>query len=163
VLAGVDEHAPLDGGGGGGGGGGGASDASIARLGRLEPERLRDVYKACDVLVVPSIQTRTFREPWGLVVNEAMNQGLAVIASDSVGAAAGGLVRDGVNGVVVPAGDPIALAGAIGRLASDADLRRRLGAAGAHDVLAFNYGAWAEGFSQALASVGVSAAIGSVE
>ena len=100
VLAGVDEQPALD------GDGGEASDAPIARLGALEPQRLREVYAASDVLVVPSIQTRTFREPWGLVVNEAMNQGLAVIASDSVGAAAGGLVRDGVNGVVVPAGDP---------------------------------------------------------
>ncbi len=101
VLAGADQHRALD------GNAGEASDAPIARLGPLEPERLRDVYAACDVLVVPSIQTRTFREPWGLVVNEAMNQGLAVIASDSVGAAAGGLVRDGINGLVVPAGDPM--------------------------------------------------------
>ena len=54
--------------------------------------------------------TRTFREPWGLVVNEAMNRGLAVIATDAVGAAAGGLVRDGSNGLVVPAGDSAALA-----------------------------------------------------
>ena len=43
---------------------------------------------------MPSIATPTFREPWGLVVNEAMNRGLAVIASDAVGAAAGGLVAD---------------------------------------------------------------------
>jgi glycosyltransferase involved in cell wall biosynthesis len=157
VLVGTGEHPALD------GDAGEASDAPIARLGPLEPERLREVYAACDVLVVPSIQTRTFREPWGLVVNEAMNQGLAVIASDSVGAAAGGLVRDGVNGVVVPSDDPMALASAIVRLAQDADLRQRLGAAGAHDVLAFNYGTWAEGFSRALASVGVSAPIGSVE
>ena len=62
---------------------------------RLAPEALRDVYAACDVLVLPSIATRTFREPWGLVVNEAMNRRLPVIASDAVGAAAGGLVQDG--------------------------------------------------------------------
>ena len=157
VLAGVGEDMAL------GGNGSEASDSPIVRLGPFEPAGLRDVYAACDVLVVPSVQTRTFREPWGLVVNEAMNQGLAVIASDAVGAAAGGLVRDGVNGVVVPAGDPIALARAIERLARDADLRTRLGAAGARDVLAFNYSSWAAGFSRALSSVGVSALIGSVE
>ncbi len=157
VLAGVGEHMALD------GEGSEASGSPIVRLGPLEPARLRDVYAACDVLVVPSVQTRTFREPWGLVVNEAMNQGLAVIASDAVGAAAGGLVREDVNGVVVPAGDPIALARTIERLARDADLRTRLGAAGARDVLAFNYSSWAEGFSRALSSVGVSAAVGSVE
>ncbi len=77
----------------------------------VPPVELRNLYAACDVLVLPSIPTRTFREPWGLVVNEAMNRGLAVIASDAVGAAAGGLVRDGRNGLVVPAGDPAALAG----------------------------------------------------
>jgi hypothetical protein len=30
------------------------------------------------------------KKPWGLVVNEAMNQGLSVIATEAVGAAAGG-------------------------------------------------------------------------
>jgi glycosyltransferase involved in cell wall biosynthesis len=117
---------------------------------------LRDIYAASDVLVVPSIATRTFREPWGLVVNEAMDRGLAVIATDAVGAAAGGLVRDGRNGLIVPADDPTALAGAIARLAGDGALRRRLATNGAQDVRAYSHQAWAEGFSDALSSVGVS-------
>lgn len=133
-------------------------DAPIVCLDPLDPERLRDVYAACDVLVVPSVPTRTFREPWGLVVNEAMNRGLAVIATDAVGAAAGGLVRDGENGLIVPAGEESALAAAIARLAGDAPLRRRLGEAGRGDVLAYSQDAWAQGFSRALASVGVSRA-----
>jgi glycosyltransferase involved in cell wall biosynthesis len=133
-----------------------APGAPIVCLDPLEPERLRDVYAACDVLVVPSVPTRTFREPWGLVVNEAMNQGLAVIATDAVGAAAGGLVRDGVNGLIVPAGDERALAGAITRRAADPKLRGRMGDAGSADVLAYSHDAWAAGFSRALASVGVS-------
>jgi len=135
------------------------ADASAARTVCLDPlpaRELRDVYAACDVLVVPSVPTRTFREPWGLVVNEAMDRGLAVIATDAVGAAAGGLVRDGANGLVVPATDVRALAGAIARLADDAALRRRLGDAGAHDVGAFSHEAWAEGFSRALATLGLS-------
>jgi glycosyltransferase involved in cell wall biosynthesis len=122
----------------------------------VPPLELRNLYAACDVLVVPSIPTRTFREPWGLVVNEAMNRGLPVIATDAVGAAAGGLVRDGRNGVVVPAGDSNALAGAIRRLGADPALRARLGEAGAQDVRAFTYDAWAEGFSRALATLGVA-------
>ncbi len=117
---------------------------------------LRDFYAAADALVVPSIPTRTFREPWGLVVNEAMNRGLPVIASDAVGAAAGGLVRDGRNGIVVPAGDATALAAALRKLAANADLRRRLGAQGAEDVAAYTFSAWADGFSRALASLGLS-------
>jgi glycosyltransferase involved in cell wall biosynthesis len=117
---------------------------------------LRDFYAAADVLVVPSIATRTFREPWGLVVNEAMNQGVAVIASDAVGAAAGGLVRDGHNGVIVPAGEPIALAAAMRRLAGEVAMRTRMGAAGKLDVAAYNFEAWAGGFSAALHSLGLS-------
>jgi glycosyltransferase involved in cell wall biosynthesis len=85
-----------------------------------------------------------------------MNRGLPVIATDAVGAAAGGLVRDGHNGLVVPAGDGAALAGALERLAGDAQLRRRLGKAGAEDVRAFNHDAWASGFSEALATLGLS-------
>jgi glycosyltransferase involved in cell wall biosynthesis len=122
----------------------------------VAPVELRDLYAAADVLVLPSIPTRTFREPWGLVANEAMNRGLPVIASDAVGAAAGGLVRDGVNGLVVPAGDSAALAAAIARLAADAPLRATLGASGAQDVRAFSHEAWAHGFSEALHSLGLS-------
>jgi glycosyltransferase involved in cell wall biosynthesis len=125
----------------------------------LEPVsamQMRNFYAASDVVVLPSICTRSFREPWGLVVNEAMNRQLPVLVSDAVGAATGGLARDERNGLVVPAKDPLALAGAIRRLAEDPALRERLGAAGANDVRAYNYAAWASGFSAALASVGVS-------
>lgn len=132
------------------------------RLGTVDAAELRNVYAASDVLVAPSIATRTFREPWGLVTNEAMNRGLPVIASDAVGAAAGGLVRDGRNGVVVAAGDPLALADAIRRLAGDAKLRSAMGSAGAEDVLAYSHEAWALGFSRALATLGLSAGVDSV-
>jgi glycosyltransferase involved in cell wall biosynthesis len=118
--------------------------------------QLRNFYAAADVLVVPSIPLRTFREPWGLVINEAMNQGLPVIASDAVGAVAGGLVRDGQNGLVVPAGDSAALASALRRLSSDARLRAALGRAGARDVIAYSHDAWARGFGAALDSLGLS-------
>ncbi len=136
--------------------GAGASGPRTVALGRLERGSLRDVYAASEVLVVPSIATRRFREPWGLVVNEAMNRRLAVIASDAVGAAAGGLVRDGENGLIVPAGRARALAAAIGRLAGDPQLRERMGVIGAEDVRAYTYEAWAEGFSAALATLGLA-------
>jgi glycosyltransferase involved in cell wall biosynthesis len=131
-------------------------DGAMLGLGTLEPAELRSVYAACDVLVLPSIATRAFREPWGLVINEAMNRGLPVIASDAVGAAAGGLVRDELNGLVFPAGDSCALARAMVRLAEDRALRERLGSRGAQDVRAYTYDAWAAGFSGALASLGLS-------
>jgi glycosyltransferase involved in cell wall biosynthesis len=137
-------------------GGAPAEGPRSVSLGRLDRERLRDVYASCQVLVIPSIATRTFREPWGLVVNEAMNQGLAVIASDAVGAAAGGLVRHGENGLIVPAGDANALGAAIEQLAGDAQLRGELGVRGKQDVQAYNSEAWAEGFSAALATLGLA-------
>ena len=80
--------------------------AGAAHLeGPLPPERLRNFYAGSDVVVVPSIPTRDFLEPWGLVVNEAFDQGVPVIATDAVGAAAGGLVQHERTGLVVPAGD----------------------------------------------------------
>jgi glycosyltransferase involved in cell wall biosynthesis len=135
---------------------GGAVRADVAWLDPVSPRQMRELYAAADVLVVPSIPTRTFREPWGLVVNEAMNRQLPVIASDAVGAAAGGLVRDGHNGLIVPARDARALASAMRRLASDAPLRATLSAAGARDVLEYSHDAWAGGFSAALAGLSLS-------
>lgn len=136
--------------------GGAKAPPGALQLGALAPEQLRDLYAACKVLVVPSVATRRFREPWGLVVNEAMNRKLAVIASDAVGAAAGGLVRDGENGLIVSAGDPAALAGAITRLAEDPQLREQMGVTGSEDVRAYSHEAWAGGFSAALATLGLA-------
>ena len=135
-------------------GGGPLPDGAVA-VGRLDAAALRNFYGLADVLVVSSIPTRGFLEPWGLVVNEAMNQATAIISTDAVGAAAGGLVRDERNGLVVAAGDRDALAGALVRLAGDLPLCARLGRAGSRDVRAFDHRAWADGFAAALRSVGV--------
>src|SRR5207248_2427309 len=48
-------------------------------------------YALAEVLVLPSITVPTGKELWGLVVNKAFNQGVPVVATDAVGAAAGGL------------------------------------------------------------------------
>ena len=88
---------------------------------------LRNLYAGSDVVVVPSVPTRDFLEPWGLVVNEAFHQGVPVIATDAVGAAAGGLVQHERTGLVVPAGDAEALRSALHRLHDDPALRARAG------------------------------------
>ena len=124
----------------------------ILALGQVDPGQLRNIYAAADVLVVPSVPTRAFREPWALVVNEAMSQGTAVIATDAVGAAAGGLVRDQDTGLVVQAGDARALAAAIERLRGDCALRARLAAGGAAEVARYTPEAWAGAVCAALAS-----------
>ena len=116
------------------------------------PEQLRNLYAGSDVLVVPSLPTRDFLEPWGLVVNEAFHQGVPVIATDAVGAAAGGLVRHEHTGLIVPAGDVRALRAAIHRLHDDADLRHRLGENARHAVAEYTFDAWAQGMSRALAA-----------
>ncbi|MGN6187678.1 MAG: glycosyltransferase [Conexibacter sp.] len=61
-------------------------------LGPLARERLPIAYAAADALVLPSIPTPRFREPWGLVCNEALHQGTPVVATTAVGAVAGGHV-----------------------------------------------------------------------
>jgi glycosyltransferase involved in cell wall biosynthesis len=127
-------------------------DAGVHAPGPLGPAELRNFYAGAGVLAVPSIPSRRFVEPWGLVVNEAMNQRCAVIATDAVGAAAGGLVRHERTGLVVPACDPQALARAIRRLHDDERLRAQLGAEGFEAVRAYSYAEWAEGFSAALAA-----------
>jgi glycosyltransferase involved in cell wall biosynthesis len=95
--------------------------------GYVQPDRIHQYYALASMLVLPSVTTPAGKEPWGLVVNEAFNYGIPVIASDAVGAAAGGLLRDGVNGLVVPERDAVSLAGAIQLLAKDEALRSTLG------------------------------------
>jgi glycosyltransferase involved in cell wall biosynthesis len=126
----------------------------VEALGFVPRDHLPSLYAAADVLVLPSIRTETFLEPWGLVVNEAMHQGTPAIVSDAVGAAAGGLVQDGRNGLVAPQGDAEALAARIRSLALNPGLRAGLGAAAREDVGAFTYPAWVSGMRQALSAVG---------
>ena len=132
-------------------------DATLVRAADASPEQLRNFYAGSDVLVVPSVPTRDFLEPWGLVVNEAFDQGVPVIASTAVGAVAGGLVRHERTGLVVPPGDTYALAAALRRLHGDPDLRARLGADGRAAVAAgHSHAAWAQGMSRALQAAGAS-------
>ena len=82
-------------------------------VGYVSPEEALTYYATADLFVLPSITMPTGKEPWGLVINEAMNQGLPVIATEAVGAAAGGLVQAGVNGFIVPERDSEAIAQAM--------------------------------------------------
>jgi glycosyltransferase involved in cell wall biosynthesis len=127
---------------------------AVMPAGPADAPTLRNFYAGSDVVVLPSIPTRDFREPWGLVANEAFNQGVPVIATDAVGAAAGGLVRHERTGIVVPAGDAEALAAALRRLHDDDALRTRLGAAAREAVSAHTHEAWAAGMSRALEAAG---------
>jgi glycosyltransferase involved in cell wall biosynthesis len=128
----------------------------VRGLGYVPESELPALYAGADVLVLPSARTATFLEPWGLVVNEAMLQSTPVIVSDAVGALAGGLVRDGRNGLSFPAGDAEALAARLTTLAAAPAMRAEMGRAAARDAAAYTPSAWADGVTNALnaASVG---------
>jgi len=84
---------------------------------------VEDAAAACadfDVHVVPSRA-----EPFGLSTLEGMAHGHAVLATDAGGTPE--LVRHGVEGLLVPPGDPRALAAGLARLLDDPRLRARLG------------------------------------
>jgi glycosyltransferase involved in cell wall biosynthesis len=124
----------------------------VSFIGRVTQTELPALLQASDVFVLPSVSTPTFREPWGLVVNEAMNSGLPVVATDAVGAAAGGLIVPEETGHVVPQRDVRALAAAIEDLVNDPARRRRMGEAGKERVRGWNYDAAADAFEQALSN-----------
>jgi glycosyltransferase involved in cell wall biosynthesis len=127
-------------------------DKRIEPVGYCAQSDLPDEYAAARCVVLSSVRTRAGREPWGLVVNEAMHAGKPVIATDSVGAAAGGLVVDGQNGYVVPERNASALATALDRVLHDEDLASRLGAQASTSVKRFTFEAMADAFEQACAS-----------
>ena len=133
-----------------------SAGAGVSVRGPLAATDLPSLYAAAAALVLPSVRTRTFLEPWGLVTNEAMHQGTAVVASDAVGAVAGGLVRDGRNGLVFPAGDVDALATRLTTLARNAELRSALGQAARADAAPYTPDAWVDGMRQALAAAGAA-------
>jgi glycosyltransferase involved in cell wall biosynthesis len=90
-------------------------------LGFVNQSGLPAVYRAADVLVLPSEH-----EPFGLVVNEAFACGVPAIVSSACGSA-GDLVREGITGYVVGVGDVTTLAARLRLLAADPQLRQRLG------------------------------------
>jgi glycosyltransferase involved in cell wall biosynthesis/GT2 family glycosyltransferase len=84
-------------------------------------------YARADVFAAPSLF-----ESFGLIYLEAMQHGVPV-----VGTTAGGVpdvVRDGVDGLLVPPGDAAALGAALDRMMGDDVLRRRLGRAAAESL-----------------------------
>ena len=87
------------------------------------------VWRASDIAVLPAIT----REGMPRAVLEAAASARPLIVTDVPGCRH--FVRHGVEGHIVPPGDPDALADALGKLAQDAGLRDRLGAAARRRVL----------------------------
>ena len=98
----------------------------VRLAGVLTGAALDDAYATADVLVAPSRS-----ETYGMTVTEALAHGLPVIAADVGGLPeALGCTADGTRpGQLVPPGDPVALAAALGDWLGDEGHRRRLRAA----------------------------------
>jgi glycosyltransferase involved in cell wall biosynthesis len=98
-----------------------ADKKNIHFLGFRNQTELPRYFDLCNVFVLPSRY-----EPWGLVVNEAMNSARAVIVTNEVGSYPD-LVRDGENGYVTPASDVDAMAAAIRRVLADPETAVEMG------------------------------------
>jgi phosphatidylinositol alpha-mannosyltransferase len=107
------------------------SDEGVRALGKVDDERKHAELEHADVLCAPSLRGESF----GMVLTEAFASGTPVIASDIAGYR--DVVRDGVDGVLVPPGDPQALAVALRDLWEEPDRRGRLARAAADDVARF--------------------------
>jgi glycosyltransferase involved in cell wall biosynthesis len=120
---------------------------SIRFIGFRNQTELPALYDLCDVFVLPSEH-----EPWGLVVNEAMNAGKPVVVSDRVGAGPD-LVEDGVNGSVYPVRDVAALAERLRQLIDSREHRAAMGARALESVARLDFAADRIGLLAALGSI----------
>jgi glycogen(starch) synthase len=102
-------------------------------LGWVDDERLRGLYRAADVCVVPSIY-----EPFGIVALEAMAAGCPSIVADTGGLREIVPAGEGV-GLRFPPGDSPALGRALTRMLDDPGLRTRIATGARAHVAAFDW------------------------
>lgn len=104
----------------------------IVLLGTVPDDEVPGWYAAADALAFPSVN-----EGWGLAVLEALSAGLPVVTSDLP------VFREylthGQDALLVPPGDPTALAGALTKVLSDPALAARLRAGGNAVVRRFTW------------------------
>jgi glycosyltransferase involved in cell wall biosynthesis len=112
--------------------------------GFLDHEEIGRAYEVADIFVLPSRE-----DTWGLVVNEAMNFGLPVVATDGVGCATD-LIVEGRNGFVVPRDDPDLLANRLRLLVDSQELRLAMGSASRDRIASWNYDKAADGVLEAV-------------
>jgi glycosyltransferase involved in cell wall biosynthesis len=102
-------------------------------------------FHLADVFVLPSQH-----EPWGLIVNEAMAAGCAVIVSSDVGSHVD-LVTDGITGYVYPVGDVAALAQALARVFTTSGAAANMGQAAKQRMATWSFEEDVRGLRAALA------------
>jgi glycosyltransferase involved in cell wall biosynthesis len=104
-------------------------EGAVHLVGAVDDARMVELWAEAEVAVVPSLY-----EGFSLPAIEAMACGVPLVATTG-GALPEVVGSDGETALLVPPGDPGALAGAIGRLLDDPALRARIGAAGRARVL----------------------------
>jgi phosphatidylinositol alpha-mannosyltransferase len=92
----------------------------VVMLGAVPHERLPAYHAAADVFISSALGQESF----GIVLVEAMAAGVPIVASNIDGYR--DVVTDGVDGLLVPPGDPIALAAAVRRILDGPALAARL-------------------------------------
>jgi len=123
---------------------------NVIFLGYIDNALLYRYYALADIFVLPSISTREYKEPWGLVINEAMNQNCPIVATTAVGAAAGGMVQDGINGYIIPEKDSSKLYEALHNILSDERLRKAMSLQAKETIQHWTYEQTLEGFRKAI-------------
>jgi phosphatidylinositol alpha-mannosyltransferase len=106
-------------------------DAGVRLLENVDDERKREELRAADVLCAPSLRGESF----GMVLTEAFAAGTPVIASDIAGYR--DVVRNGVDGILVPPADPQALAESLRDLWDEPERRVEMSRDAAADVRRF--------------------------
>jgi phosphatidylinositol alpha-1,6-mannosyltransferase len=109
----------------------GVGDA-VRFLGFVPDDDLPALYNAADLFVLASRRHDLLVEGFGIAVVEASASGLAVLGGREAGVP--DAIREGETGLLVDPYDPAAVAAGINRLLGDAELRRRMGAAGRRAV-----------------------------
>ena len=95
-----------------------AIDQHIIFHGWVDNREIEELYLTADIFVFPSLM-----EGFGMVLAEAASYGLPIVTTDA--GAIPYLIKDGVNGILVPPGDANSLALAIEHLAASPDLREK--------------------------------------
>jgi phosphatidylinositol alpha-mannosyltransferase len=103
----------------------------VRMLGKVDDDTKRRELEAADVLCAPSLRGESF----GMVLTEAFAAGTPVVASDIAGYR--DVVRDGVDGILVPPGDPQAVAEALREMYCEPDTRAGMALAAVRDVARF--------------------------
>jgi glycosyltransferase involved in cell wall biosynthesis len=113
-------------------------------LGRIPRDRIQEEFGSADVFVLPSLAEGSAGATY-----EALAAGVPVVTTR----AAGSVVRDGIDGRIVPERDPFALADAIAEIVEDRDKRARMSVAARERALDYTWERYGERLVQALCAL----------